>query len=35
LPVEAISRKQMRQTPNFRMYARLRPHNLQRLTARV
>jgi len=34
-PTEASSRKQMRQTPNFRMYDRLRPHNLQRLTCRV
>ena len=30
-PVEASSRKQMRQTPNLRIYARDRPHSLQRL----
>ena len=34
-PWEASSRKQMRQTPNFRMYARGRPQILHRLTARV
>src|SRR4051812_15206700 len=32
-PSEASSRKQIRQTPNFRMYERLRPHCRQRLTA--
>jgi hypothetical protein len=34
-PTEASSRKQIRQTPNFRMYARGRPQTLQRLCARV
>jgi hypothetical protein len=34
-PTDASSRKQMRQTPNLRMYDRLRPHNWQRLTRRV
>jgi hypothetical protein len=34
-PTEANSRKQIRQTPNFRMYARDRPQILQRLWARV
>jgi hypothetical protein len=34
-PTEASSRKQMRQTPNFRMYPRGRPQTLQRLWARV
>jgi len=34
-PMEASSRKQIRQTPNFRMYDRPRPHSLQRLTCRV
>ena len=34
-PTEASSRKQIRQTPNFRMYDRPRPHNRHRLTARV
>ena len=34
-PTEASSRKQIRQTPNFRMYDRLRPHKRQRLTARL
>jgi hypothetical protein len=34
-PTDANSRKQMRHTPNFRMYDRLRPHSLQRLTCRT
>jgi hypothetical protein len=34
-PTDANSRKQMRQTPNFRMYDRLRPQSLQRLTCLV
>jgi hypothetical protein len=34
-PTDANSRKQIRQTPNFRMYERLRPHSLQRFTCRV
>jgi hypothetical protein len=35
LPFDANSRKQIRHVPNLRMYARLRPQSLQRLTARV
>jgi hypothetical protein len=35
LPSEASSRKQIRQTPNFRMYARLRPQSLHRFTWRT
>jgi hypothetical protein len=35
LPVFASSRKQIRQTPNFRMYARGRPHSLHRLRCRT
>lgn len=34
-PRRANSRKHMRQIPNFRIYARLRPHLKQRLYARV
>jgi hypothetical protein len=35
LPFDASSLKQIRQQPNLRMYARGRPHNLQRLRART
>jgi hypothetical protein len=34
-PTDANSRKQIRQSPNFRMYARLRPQRWQRFTCRV
>jgi len=34
-PTDASSRKQIRQTPNFRMYARPLPQVLQRFTCRV
>src|SRR5215212_7750756 len=34
-PTEASSRKQIRQRPNLRMYARLRPQRWQRFTCRV
>jgi hypothetical protein len=34
-PTEANSRKQIRHTPNFRMYDRPRPHKRQRFTART
>src|SRR5215213_7315272 len=34
-PIDASSRKQIRQSPNFRMYARLRPQRWQRFTWRV
>jgi hypothetical protein len=34
-PTDANSRKQIRQSPNFRIYARLRPHRWHRLTCRV
>lgn len=34
-PFNAISRKQIRQIPNFRMYARERPQRQQRCRART